>query len=84
MSTWQVALIKEQGAEFAVVCVRDSVIDNPTEREELLRWWAAHLARPVALMGSQRHRSYGRRDIVGWLESVDPARLPWRQLNVAA
>ena len=25
MKTWQVALAKEQGVEFAVVCVQDSV-----------------------------------------------------------
>ncbi len=84
MSNWQVALVREQGVEFGVVCVRDSVIDNHSQRDEILRWWGAHLGRPVALMGAQRHGAYGRKDIVGWLQSVDPSRPPWRQMSVAA
>lgn len=84
MATWQVALVREQGVEFAVVCVRDSVIDSPGERDELVRWWSIHLARPTVLMGAQRHRTYGRQDIVGFLSAIHPSRLPWRQVNVAA
>ncbi len=84
MTTWQVALVREQGVEFAVVCVRDSVIDFPGERDELIRWWSLQLMRPVALIGAQRHRTYGRRDIVDFLSNVHPSRLPWRQMNVAA
>ena len=81
MATWQVALIREQGVEFGVVVVQDSVIDNPQERESLLRWWTVHLQRPIALMGGRRHRSYGRRDIVDWLSNVHPSQLPWRQMT---
>jgi len=84
MFTWQVALVREQGVEFAVVCVQDDALDNPSERDELIRWWTIQLARPVALLGARRHRSYGRRDIGGWLQNVNPSRLPWRQMTVAA
>lgn len=82
MSTWQVALVREQGVEFGVVVVQDHVIDNPTERENLLSVWTSELGRPVALMGGHRHRTYGRRDIVNWLMSIDPSRLPWRRMMV--
>lgn len=84
MSTWQVALIREQGVEFGVVVVQDNVIDNPSQRENLLRFWTAQLGRPIALLGAQRHRSYGRREIVNWLASVHPSQLPWRQITMAA
>lgn len=84
MTTWQVALVREQGVEFAVVSVRDSVIDFPGERDELIRWWSLQLMRPVALIGAQRHRTYGRQDIVAFLSKVHPSQLPWRQMNVAA
>ena len=84
MTTWQVALVREQGAEFAVVCVRDSVIDSSGERDDLIRWWSLHLECPAVLIGAQRHRTYGRRDIVAFLSRVHPSRLPWRQMNVAA
>lgn len=82
MGTWQVALIREQGVEFGVVVVSDHVIDSPTERETLLHGWTLELRRPVALMGAQRHRTYGRRDLVDWLGSVSPSRLPWRQVTI--
>jgi hypothetical protein len=82
MSTWQVALVREQGVEFGVVLVRDHVVDNPTERENLLTAWTAELRRPIALMGDHRHRTYGRRDIVNWLTNVSPSQLPWRTLTL--
>lgn len=84
MTTWQVALVREQGVEFAVVSVRDSVVDSPGERDNLIQWWTVHLGRPTVLIGAQRHRTYGRRDIVDFLSQIDPSRLPWRQMNVAA
>jgi len=84
MAAWKIALVREQGVEFAVVLVQDNVIDNPHQRDELVQAWSLRLGRPVALLGAKRHRSYGRRDIVGWLESIDPARLPWRQMTIAA
>jgi hypothetical protein len=81
MATADVALIREQGVEFGVVCVRDDIIDNHHERDEQLRFWTGLLQRPVALLGAQRHRSFGRRDIVGWLGNINVARLPWRKFT---
>ena len=82
MSTWQVALIREQGVEFGVVVVQDYVLDSPSEREQLLTAWSNQLGRPVALIGGRRHHTYGRRDIVQWLEGVHPSRLPWRNITM--
>ncbi|WFU54698.1 hypothetical protein QA639_34720 [Bradyrhizobium pachyrhizi] len=82
MSTWEVALVREQGVEFGVVAVQDHVISNPSERDNLVRMWVAELGRPVVLLGGRRHQTYGRHDIVNWLSSVDPARLPWRQVTI--
>ena len=79
MPTSDVALVREQNVEFGVVCVQDYIVDSTTERDDYVRWWSAHLGRPVALIGAQRHRTYGRRDLVGWLQTVDPTRLPWRR-----
>lgn len=84
MTTWQVALVREHGAEFGVVLVRDSVVDSLSEREDVYRYWTLFLSRPVALLGERHFRSYGRRDIVAWLKNVHPSRLPWQQITVAA
>ncbi len=84
MKTWQVALVKEQGVEFAVVCVQDSVINSASERDEVVRWWSFQLHRPAVLMGAQRHEIYGRQDIAHFVSMVGPSRLRWRRMNVAA
>jgi hypothetical protein len=82
MATADIALIREQGVEFGVVCVRDDVIDNNQERDKQMRFWTGLLRRPVALLGANQRRSFGRDDIVGWLGRVDAARLPWRKFNL--
>jgi hypothetical protein len=84
MGTWQVALVREQGVNFAVICVRDGAIDSSLERDRLVKWWTVQLQQPVVLLGAQQHRLWGRRDIVDFLSNIDPARLPWRRMNVAA
>jgi hypothetical protein len=83
MSTWQFALVREQGIAFGVVSVRDSVIDSPSQRDELTQWWTMKLGCPTVLIGAQRHRTYGRQDIVRFLRKVHPSQLPWRQMNVS-
>jgi hypothetical protein len=84
MSTWQVALVREQGIEFAVVSVQDHVVDTSSEREDLIQWWQGQLGRPVVLIGARRHRTFGRRDLAQFVANVGPSRLPWRQMSVAA
>ncbi|WP_441258989.1 hypothetical protein AB7008_15185 [Bradyrhizobium sp. 521_C7_N1_3] len=82
MSTWEVALVREQGIEFGVVVVQDHVLNNPNERESLVSLWASELGRPIVLMGGRHHKTYGRKDIVAWLSGVHPSRLPWRKLTL--
>lgn len=81
MSTWDVALVREQGVEFGVIAVKDHIISNPNGRESLIQMWMAELGCPVVLMGGRQHRTYGRRDIVDWLSGVNPSRLPWRRMT---
>lgn len=82
MASGQIALVREQGVNFGIVCVPDHIVDNPSERERQLRIWAMKLRLPVALLGSNCNRSYGRRDIVAWLANIDVNRLPWRQVTI--
>jgi len=53
MSTWDVALVREQGVEFAVVAVKDHVLNNVSKRDHLIQWWTAELARPVVLLAAR-------------------------------
>jgi len=84
MTTWQVALVKEQGVNFAVVLVNDSVIGSPSQRDDLVQWWSRELGVPAVLLGERRFRSFGRSDIVRFLRNIHPARLPWRRMTTAA
>lgn len=84
MSTWDVALVREQGVSFGVVSVRDSVLSSPSERDKVVRAWSLELGIPAVLIGARDHRLYGRRDIVRFLANVHPSRLPWRRMTLAA
>jgi hypothetical protein len=82
MPTGQIALVREQNVEFAVVCVRDSVINNHHERERNWHYWKYKLQRPIALLGAQQHQVYGDKNIIDFVSSIDPTRLPWRNFNI--
>jgi len=84
MSTWDVALVREQGVSFGVVSVRDSVLNSQSDRDELVRTWSYELGMPAVLIGARDHRLYGRPDIVRFLGNVHPSRLPWRRVTLAA
>ena len=84
MATWQVAFVKEQNVTFAVAVVRDYVISNRSEADQTVRALSFRFGCPVVLLGAQQHQTYGRPDIVRFLQSVHLSRLPWRQVNLAA
>lgn len=83
MSQWQIALVREQGVNFAVAAVRDHVIHNQQEAEGLITALSVRLSQPVVLLGAQRHETYGRPDIVRFMRNVHPSQLPWRRMKLA-
>ena len=82
MSTGNIAFVREQGVEFAVVCVADRIVEGASEREGVYQQWTMQLRRPVALMGANRHRVYGHKSIVNFVSSIDPQRLPWSTVGM--
>jgi hypothetical protein len=82
MPTGSIAFVREQGVEFAVVCVSDYIVESAVEREGVYQLWTRELRRPVALLGANRHKVYGHRNIVKFVGSVDPSRFPWRAYGV--
>lgn len=75
----QVALVREQGQQFAVLLVQDHVITDPQLREEMLAFGAREFGVRVALIGERNLGTYGPDDIVRWLGSVYIEQLPWRE-----
>lgn len=79
--TGKVALIREQGQDFAVVLVKDHVINSPQEREDVMAFGYREFAVRTALIG-ERGQTWGPRDIVNWLGGVAPEQLPWRDFSI--
>ena len=78
----EVALVREQGQEFAILAVRDSVLNDPQRRKEMMLFGEQQFGLRTALMGADRGGTWGPDDIVRWLENVHPAQLPWRGFNI--
>jgi hypothetical protein len=79
-----IALVREQGVEFAVVAVR-AVALSPSNRDSLVASWSAELGRPAVLMsqdGRGRPSFYGRKDIAEFLSNVRVEALPWRHATL--
>jgi hypothetical protein len=79
-----IALVREQGVEFAVVAVRAGAV-GPGNRDSLVASWSAELGRPTVLMsqdGRGRPSFYGRQDIAKFLSNVPVEALPWRRATL--
>lgn len=71
-----------QGQTVVVVLVKDHVIDNTAEREQIAVAARQLFGHRAALLGERDHRTWGPTDIVHWLESVSIDRLPWREYHI--
>jgi hypothetical protein len=78
----EVALVKEQGQDFAILAVKNNVITNPTLREEMIAFGQREFGMRTALL-AENGRSWGPRDIVNWLQGVFVEQLPWRRFSVS-
>lgn len=84
--TVQGAVIREQGVTFAVVIVKQHVIDSPTEAgQAIAAFQPVFPGLPVVLM-AQDYRGtptyYGRQDIARFLAGVPLEAIPWKRYTV--
>jgi hypothetical protein len=77
----QVALVREQGQNFAVLVVKDRVIRNSTDRDDAIAWGEREFGVRTALIG-ESGSTWGPNDIVRWLEGVPVEALPWREYTI--
>ena len=73
----------EQGQDFVIGLVQDHVMYNSAECQKMVGYFERVFGQRAALVGERDHRTYGPRDIVAWLQNIDPARLPWREFSVS-
>jgi hypothetical protein len=84
MSTWDIALVREQGVDFAVIAVQDHVLHNRAEAQRLMTAFSFEFGRPAVLLGARQHQTFGRPDIVRFLQGVHLNQLPWQRMTLAA
>lgn len=81
--TIHAALVREQGVEFAVVVVKRSAFNNPTQRTQAQRQFSGLFPGVPLVLMAQDHRgmpSYcGRQDLVRFLSGVRMEAIPWRE-----
>jgi hypothetical protein len=82
----QVALVHEQGVDFAVVVVKSSVLSGPrSTQDEFVATFSIEFGCPAVLMAQDSRgvpKYYGRRDIVNFLANIFPEQLPWREFTL--
>jgi hypothetical protein len=84
--TFEGAVIKEQNVTFAIVVVKQHVVDNSVEADRtLVSFRLVFPSLPVVLMGQDsfgRSKFYGRRDIVNFLAHVPLRAIPWKKYEL--
>jgi hypothetical protein len=73
---------REQGQEFVVVLVKDPVINNPAQANEVLLAAQSQFGVRAALVGETQHKTYGPDDLVRWMEGISIEQLPWQEFSI--
>lgn len=80
------AVIKEQGVTFAVVIVKEHVLNSPSEADRTIRAFEPIFpGLPVVLMAQDYQgvpTYYGRPDISKFMASVPMSQVPWKRYTV--
>ena len=80
---FQGAVIKEQGVTFAVVIVKQHVLDISSEANDAIASFQPLFPGiPLVLMAQDSRGTptyYGRRDIVNFMADVPMSSVPWRE-----
>jgi len=86
MTTFDGAVIEEQGVTFAIAIVKPSALNSPDKDETLAAMSMAFDGLPTVLM-SQDHNGtptfYGREDIVDFLADVPLEAIPWSTYSLS-
>jgi hypothetical protein len=77
----EVALVHEQGQDFAILAVKNSVVSNPQLREEMRDFGRREFGVRTALL-AENGQTWGDQDIINWLEGVFIEQLPWREFSL--
>lgn len=81
----QGALVREQGVEFAIIVVKQFILNDSFRSKKIVSQFQLHFKRPVVLM-SQDSRGIptylGRSDLVRFLAHVPLNAFTWRKFTL--
>lgn len=84
------AIVREQGVTFGIVIVKKSAMTTTQQANDLresIQSSLADFSELPLILASQDSRGrfeyQGRRDIVGFLASIDSSRIPWKRYTYA-
>lgn len=77
----EVALVHEQGQDFAILAVKNNVVSSPRLREEMLAFGQREFGVRTALL-AENGQTWGPTDIVNWLSGILVEQLPWREFSI--
>lgn len=84
--TFDGAIIKEQGITFGIFIIKSHVLDNSNDREDARQTFSTHFSGIPIILMAQNSRGiptyHGRTDIVNFLVSISPSRIPWKRYTV--
>lgn len=80
------ALLKEQGVPFAIVVVKPHVLNSSCEIQCARTDFSRHFPSVPIILMAQDQRGVptyqGRTDIVQFLASISPSRIPWKRYSL--
>lgn len=86
-TTFDGAVIKEQGVTFAIAVVKRGTLSNSLLKKDTLSYFSRFFGNiPTVLMEQDIHgvpQYYGRKDIVKFLSSIHPSRIPWKRYTIS-
>ena len=86
MSQIDAAIVKEQNITFAIVVVKQYIINSSNERKQAVQSFSTIFPNmPIVLMAQNPKgipTYWGRTDIVNFLSKVSVSRIPWKRYTV--
>ncbi|MCG2811135.1 MAG: hypothetical protein L6428_06730 [Candidatus Aminicenantes bacterium] len=83
MTKLQGAVVKEQGITFAIVIVKQHILQTQSESQQTARAFSSYFpGLPLILMAQDSSGTptyWGRKDIVNFLANLDISQIPWKE-----
>jgi hypothetical protein len=80
------AVIREQGQTFAIVVVKQHIVQSRASAERMIADYFSLFRVPVVLMaqdGRGRPSYFGRQDIARFMSKVPLHAIPWREYTIS-